>query len=776
MNRRWVRLALASLFLLLPLAGQAQARLAPEQLTGLAGIVENEIAAGRIPGAVVLVGQGEHIIYAQAFGYRALVPDKEAMTLDTIFDMASLTKVVATTPAILQLVESGALALDDPVSRYWPEFAVHGKEKISIRQLLSHTSGLPAGIDLRGNPRPRAVRARLASIKPVARPGGDPIYSDVNFAVLGELVRRVSGQNLEFFVQHKVLAPLAMADTGFLPAAGRRQRIAPTTWSAGEPRRGQVHDPLAAQLGGVAGNAGLFGTAGDLARFARALLAGGAPILASSSVAGMWTPQTYPAAPPRGLGWRLDAPLASNRAALPPVGAASHLGYTGTGLWIDPVTGLYVVVLSNRIHLDGGGDAGPLRARVIAAVAEAAGPIASETIAARRPELVDRVLPYVPKTVATPVRTGIDVLEAQDFLPLRGLRFGLLTNRSGVDHTGRRSIDVLFQTSQLQLAAIFSPEHGLAANREGRITNDTDALTGLPIYSLYGPTQRPTPEMLDGLDALVVDLQDAGTRFYTYATTLAYVVEAAAERKLQVFVLDRPNPVNGTTVQGPVLDIDRRSFTGYWPLPVRHGLTLGEFARLFQAEAGIAVKLAVIPMQGYRRSQWYDETGLPWLPPSPNLTSLGAAILYPGVGLIEGAEISVGRGTATPFEVVGAPWIDGNRLASELERLGIPGVHFSPAEFEPMASVYAGEHCHGVRIEVINRDTLDTPALGLALAMKLYRLYPEHFSVDKILGNFGNRATLDAIRAGRELGEIIAEWQSSLAEFRVRRKPYLIYE
>jgi uncharacterized protein YbbC (DUF1343 family) len=417
----------------------------------------------------------------------------------------------------------------------------------------------------------------------------------------------------------------------------------------------------------------------------------------------------------------------------------------------------------------------PLRARVIAALADALGPLPPARIAARWPRLAARIGPYLPKAVAVPVRTGIDVLEAQGFASLRGLRVGLLTNRSGVDAAGRRSIDVLFHAPGVTLAAIFSPEHGLKGNREGRVRDDTDALTGLRVHSLYNSMRRPTPEMLAGLDAIVVDLQDAGARFYTYPTTLAYMMEAAAERHLKVFVLDRPDPVNGIAVQGPLLDAGLRSFTGYWSLPVRPGLTLGEFARLFKAEARIDVDLTVIPMQGYRRAMWYDDTGLPWLPPSPNLTSLAAAVLYPGVGMVEGAEVSVGRGTETPFELVGAPWIDGPKLAAELGRQRLSGLTFTAADFTPATATYAGERCHGVRIQVLDRDLLDTPALGLALAVALARLYPEHFTLDKTLAAVGNQATLDAAHAGVASAQIVAGWQADLEGFRARRAEYLLY-
>jgi uncharacterized protein YbbC (DUF1343 family) len=373
------------------------------------------------------------------------------------------------------------------------------------------------------------------------------------------------------------------------------------------------------------------------------------------------------------------------------------------------------------------------------------------------------------------VLAGIDVLAANDFSALQGLRVGLLTHRAGVDGAGRRSIDTLYAAPGITLAALFSPEHGLSGDREGKIGDDSDARTGLPVHSLYGATRRPTPEMLAGLDALVVDLQDVGTRFYTYASTLGYVMEAAAEQGLPVFVLDRPNPLGGEAVQGPLLDLERRSFTGYWPLPVRHGMTLGELARLFAGEGSIPVKLTVIPMAGYHRDLSYEDTGRPWLPPSPNLPSLDAVLLYPGVGIVEGAEVSVGRGTDHPFEIVGAPWIDASQLAAALTAQQLPGVTFTPHDFIPGTSRYTGLLCHGVRLAIADRQALDTPALGIALAATLYRLYPERFNLDRLQGNIGSQAVLDAIRAGQDWRDIQRQWQPALGAFRAVREKYLLY-
>ncbi len=764
---------------------QSETPLTEERLKAIDSIVAQEIAADHLPGAVVLIGQGDGVVYRRAFGQRSLqssaVQSKpQAMTADTIFDLASLTKVVVTTTAVMQLVERRTLALDTPAAHYWPAFGVQDKSLITVRHLLAHTSGLPAGLEtadlIKKNSARRAeiIRQRLTMVKPQQAPGRAIQYSDLNFAILGELVERTTGLPLDVYAERNIFKPLKMSDSGYLPSRELRHRIAPTSMPAG-----RVHDPLARCLNDVAGNAGAFSSSDDLALFASALLSGGAPILSAESVKAMLSPQTppgqSPAGPFRGLGWRLDPVLASNRAALPALGAASHLGYTGTALWLDPVRKVYVIVLSNRLHPGDGGDAGPLRARILSAVSEALGPLPAQTISQVRPDLTDRVEPYLIKTQEHPVAAGIDVLVAQGFAPLQGKRIGLLTHRSAVDANGQRTIDVLFRAPGVSLTSLFSPEHGLSSDQEGKIKDDHDLLTGLPITSLYGDSRRPTPAMLTGLDALVVDLQDVGVRFYTYASSVAYLMEAAAPLHIPVYVLDRPNPIAADQVQGPLLDKERRCFTGYWPIPVRHGMTIGELARLFAGEAGVPVALQVVPMQNYSRSLYYDDSGLPWIPPSPNLVRLASATLYPGVGMIEGAKISVGRGTSTPFELVGAPWIDKAKFCAELNKIGLAGVSFHPVEFTPSASPYAWKNCQGVSIAVTNRLELNSPAIGIALAATLHRLYPEHFSLNDTLGGVGSKASLDDIRAGRPVLEIISRWDSPLQDFTRVREKYLLY-
>jgi uncharacterized protein YbbC (DUF1343 family) len=381
----------------------------------------------------------------------------------------------------------------------------------------------------------------------------------------------------------------------------------------------------------------------------------------------------------------------------------------------------------------------------------------------------------VPPLTASKVLTGVDVLAADGFAQLSGRRVGLITNQTGRDASGRRTIDVLASAPGVHLAAIFSPEHGLGGDREGVIQSAIDARTGLPVRSLYGATRRPTAEMLSGMDALVVDLQDVGVRFFTYATTMAYAMEAAAPLGLAVVVLDRPNPIGPAGVRGPVLDPALRSFTGYFATPVQHGMTLGELAKMFDAENHIGAALAVVPMRGYRRDLWFDETGLEWVDPSPNLRSLGEAILYPGVALIEGANVSVGRGTLKPFEMVGAPWIDGRALSDDLNGRGIAGVRFEAASFTPGHDLYAGRACGGLRIVLTDRSGLDAPRLGVELAVALRRLYPERFDIKGILGNLGSRETLAAIGAGEGVSDIVASWRSALQSFEAVRVKHLLY-
>ena len=780
-----------------PAAGAQGARPAApvdrSRLERIEALVRDDIAQKRLPGAVVLVGHRNRIVYQNAIGDRSLLPSREPMTLDTIFDLASLTKPVATTTSIMMLIEQGRLRLIDRVAAHVPGFERYGKADITVRHLLTHTSGLRPDVDL-ADPwvgSDTAIQLAIEEV-PAAPPGTRFVYSDINFFLLGEIVKRVSGQPLDRFAQEHLFAPLGMKDTMFNPPAPLHPRVAPTErctpygWPCEGPDmkmlRGIVHDPTARRMAGVAGHAGLFSTAADLADFCRMLLGGGSyrgvRILSPLTVAKMTTPAASgDDRNVRTLGWDYDSSFSGNRGELLPIGSYGHTGFTGTSLWIDPATGLFVVFLSNRVHPEGKGDVTPLRARV-ATVAAAAldalpGPARSLTYTGRD----FGAGPAAPAPARpSPVVTGLDVLRAEGFAPLRGRRVGLVTNHTGRARDGVTAIDLLHGAKDVTLVALFSPEHGIRGILDAKVPSEVDDRTRLPIHSLYGETRRPTAAMLDGIDTLVIDLQDIGTRFYTYMTTMAYVLEEAVKRKIAVVVLDRPNPVNGYQIEGPTLDKSMIGFTGYLPaMPVRHGMTLGELARLFNAENRIGAALTVVSMRHWDRARWFDETGQPWINPSPNMRNLTEATLYPGIGAIEATNISVGRGTDTPFEQIGAPWIDGVQLADALNARGIAGIRFYPVKFTPASSRYAKEECQGVFMIVTDRAALRPVRLGLEIAAMLHKLYGDRFELQAAERLLGSRDSLTRIRTGDDPAAIAASWAAGEARWRLLRAKYLLY-
>jgi len=380
-----------------------------------------------------------------------------------------------------------------------------------------------------------------------------------------------------------------------------------------------------------------------------------------------------------------------------------------------------------------------------------------------------------PLTASGRVQTGIDALEAQNFAPLRGKRVGLITNQTGVDLGGKRTIDILSRAPGVKLVALFSPEHGIEGTAEGAVASATDAANGVPVYSLYGETRRPTDAMLKGIDVLIFDVQDAGVRFYTYVTTMAYCMEEAAKHHITFIVFDRPDPLGGSVIEGPILDADRLSFTGYFPMPVRYGMTMGELAQMFNAENKIGADLQVMSMRGWKRSMAYDETGLPWIPPSPNLRTVTAAFLYPGIEILQAGGVSVGRGTDAPFEIIGAPWIRASEFASVLNQRKISGVSFAPAQFTPSAEPFGGQVCQGVTISITDRGSLRAMRVGLEIVDALRKMYPERFHLDKMIELLGSQSTIERLERGDRPADIVAGWSADLDKFRKMRAKYLLY-
>ena len=913
----------------------APAASAPPDFTPVSTLLNDAIAQHKLPGAVVLIGHGGKVVFEQAYGDRKLAGEPglngepataESMTEDTIFDMASLSKDLSTATAVMQLYEAGKLQFDTPVAQYLPAFLRDAppdsrRAEVTVRMLLTHTSGEPADVNLKdawGLAAPdKAEGIRRALSAPLQSAPGEVFrYSDINFILLGDLVETLSGQTLDAYAQQHIFEPLGMTETRYLPLAkvcgphrnfGSAIAWAPTPpgriayacphddWSTsllpriapeahddeGNPQtnpdfnrllRGTVHDPTTRRMGGVAGHAGVFSTAHDVSLYAQALLdrlAGRASNfpLKQSTLELMSTPEqpghyagqlseantaelgavatnTRPAAPGlapgypaikgqnlRGYGWDIDTAFSKPRGLIFPIGSFGHTGFTGTSLWMDPGSDTYIVLLSDAIHPRGNPPISNLRGQVATAAAQAlhlypdAVPVApgaatpgapSSTLGAPSSRSASSSAKVGTTTVnATTTLTGIDVLESTNFAALTSaaahhsgsLRVGLLTNQSGIDSRGRRSVDILATglpkaVPNAHLAALFSPEHGIFGRQDTTaISAETDPSTGLLVTSLYGPKdsdRRPSHEQLQNLDAVVIDLQDAGVHFWTYESVLGYFIEASAaegntyHHRLDLIVLDRPNPIGGA-VQGPAVDRDHESYTGYMPLPARHGLTYGELAQYIAGIQQLDAPLTVVPLQHWTRSEYLDGTGIAWTNPSPNLRSLTAATLYPGLGLIETTNISVGRGTATPFEIFGAgassgsgtsgaapaQWFDAQAVAAALQARHIPGVDFTATTIAIAEDnnhyPFHGQTIPAVHLTVTDRNALNSPQLGIEILAVLHRLYPQRFQLEKAMRLVANRATMDALERGDDPGAIAASWQPALATFLASRKPYLLY-
>ena len=939
-SRRAVVIAAAMSVLPLSLSSRSVAQVpaavkpAPD-FTPISTLLNNAIAAHKLPGAVVLVGHDGKVVFEQAYGDRKLPGEPgfdgkpsaaEPMTEDTIFDMASLTKCLATATAVMQLYEQGKIAsFDDPVEKYLPAFNPQHDEtraKVTLRMLLTHTSGEAPDVDLKdswGLAAPDKAegfhRAVTTALK--GAPGAHFEYSDINFILLGDLVETLSGQSEDVYAAEHIFQPLGMIETGYHPfdhtcgpitrlganiistynpRMGRilykcvantwqpgNERIAPTAHdnegtAATNPDfdhllRGTVHDPTTRRMGGVAGHAGVFSTAHDVSLFASALLERllhdtGAFPLKQSTLQLMTQPeqpsttgstlfnsdlftasqlraanqaQAYavadgdkPAAPGlapaypamkgvnlRGFGWDIDTAFSKPRGAIFPIGSFGHTGFTGTSLWMDPASDTYVILLANAIHPRGNPPISNLRGQVATAAAKA---LRLEQYYELKSEYKDHLekgdLPSVFPAPTTNTLTGIDVLEATHFTALANFQhLGLFTNQSGLDASGHRTIDILYKqfqsTNSQQLTTLFTPEHGLSAQQDTTHQQiEKDDATRLPVISLYGvhdADRRPTHAQLAGLDAVVIDLQDAGVHFWTYEAAMGYFLESVSTEQTEyhhavaVVLLDRPNPVGGLAVQGPVSDAGRESYVNYMPLPVRHGMTFGELARYIVATKHLATTLVVVPMQHWQRGQFYADTGLPWVNPSPNLRSPEAALRYPALGLIEYNNVSVGRGTDHPFSFFGAgipstkpsastatggladagspttskAWFKAAEVANYLTARNIPGVSFSPG-LESIAEdanhyPYHGQTIEAVRVVLKDPRQADTPELGIEILAALHHLYPTQFNLPRALPLVCNKATMDALTRGNDPRNIAATWTADLTVFKSATAPFLLY-
>ncbi len=728
------------------------------------------VKAHEIPGAVLWMERSGSSRW-EAFGHRMIEPGIEPMTKDVIFDAASLTKVLATAPSIMILIQEGKLKLETLVSSLIPEFTGGGKETVTIRHLLTHTSGTRSGI-----PRERVwsgysqgVATAAAELLQTA-PGAAFRYSDINYILLGDIVRRVSGKRIDEFAATRLFGPLGMMDTGYLPSRKKRGRIAPTTREADGLVYGVVHDPTCRRMGGVAGHAGVFTTAKDISAYCRMLLSGGKTasgkqLLTAATVKLMTKPVTLPGGSQRGLGWDVRSYYSDIKGEVFGPTSYGHTGWTGTAFWIDPAANAFVILLANRNHPTEAGSTRELRFKVSTLAAVAMGLKKKSSASVTR----------MGKFLRCRVRNGIDVLEANGFAALKGLRVGLVTNHTGLSRGGKTTIDLLASAPGVKLVCLFSPEHGIRGteDRDG-ISDSTDKATGLPVHSLYGKTRRPLPAQLANVDALVFDIQDIGCRFYTYISTMLECMKAAAESGRRFIVLDRVNPINGVTVDGP-LPQGSLTFVACHSIPLRHGMTIGELAKLFAAESKLKIQLTIIPVEGWDRRRDLEGTDIKWINPSPNMRSLDAATLYPGVALIEFCNVSVGRGTDTPFLLVGAPWMDGAKLAAALQAEALPGLKVSAAEFTPTAATHKDVSCKGVRFSVKDRSKIQSVRTGIALATAIQRLFGEQFKIDPMQKLLLHPAALASIRKGAPVDGTMALWAADAPAFLKRRAAVLIY-
>ena len=745
----------------LPLVPPEQVGMRSDRLAIIDELVASGIQDRRMPGCVVAIGRHGRLAFLKAYGDRQLEPTKVPMTVDTVFDMASITKPVATGTSVMIMVEQGKMRLRNRVSHYLPNFAVNDKDKITITQLLTHHGGLIPDNALSDyfDGTTKAYE-RIDALKTYVDPGTRFVYTDVGFIVLARIVEELTGQNIDEFSRENIFAPLGMTETGYRPEDSLKTRAATTEQREEQWIQGEVHDPRAYEMDGIAGHAGLFSTAQDLAVYAQMMLQSGeyagVRILSPLSVAKM-TEARDVSGNLRSLGWDKNSVYSSNRSELFSDRAYGHGGFTGTVLWIDPELDLFFIFLSNRVHPNGKGNINSLAGRIATVACSA---------------IDDQTDPSSPLAV----KTGLDQLCADECRMLKGQRVGLITNHTGIDAQGTSNITRLQASPNVELAALFSPEHGIAGQLDiASISDSTDENTGLKVFSLYGKTRQPTAAQLEEIDTLVFDIQDIGTRFYTYISTMGLAMQAAAEHGKRFVVLDRPNPINGVTVDGPVLDAGQESFVGFHGIPVRHGMTIGELAMMFREELNLELDLHVVRMKDWHRDRYFDQTELIWVDPSPNMRNLNQAILYPGIGLLETTNLSVGRGTDTPFERFGAPWIKGADLAKALNSKNLAGVRFTPIRFQPASSVYQGQACEGVQISITDRDEIVPLDVGFQIALCLRELYPESWETDRYNRLLGDQQVLKMIQTGASPSTIRTAINAELSDFHPRRSRFLLY-
>jgi uncharacterized protein YbbC (DUF1343 family) len=705
------------------------------------------VRVSKSPGAVVHIGDRWGTILHEATGFRQLIPAPVKTEVNTIYDLASLTKVVATTTAIMQLYEAGEIELDQPVSRYLP---IPAFSAFTLRHCLTHSAGLVSGLPyFKECSSIDEMLQRYAELPLKWQPGTRWLYSDVGFMILGRVVELVAADSLDAYSRKHIFEPLKMTDTGFNPDTTRRARCAATEqcpWR-GMLMIGQVHDENAYAVGGVAGHAGLFGTAADLAVFARAFVSG--RILKPETLAAMTRMPQIPAWPWQGLGWQLDPWSTKDSGFLTTRTAMGHSGWTGTSLWMDWELGFFAIQLGNTCH--------PSRS-------VRNNPDFRRTFYSQ----VSKVL--YPKSTNT--HSGLDRLQREDFGELRGKRIALLTHHAAVDQLGRHILDVFALAPDVSIKLLYSPEHGIRGQAEAGQSVESER-GDLPVISLYGERKQPTVDELRQVDWFVVDLQDVGARYYTYAATMKDCLEACAEAGVPVLVLDRPNPVGGAVLEGPIAAI----FTSpvcWGAVPVRHGMTMGEIALYFQRTffSETKLRLSVSTLDNWT-SQQFNQCSLPWIPPSPNIPTAGTTLMYTGTCLFEGTNLNEGRGTETPFELIGAPWLDASAVLDALDEDARAGVRIDTVRYTPVAIPgkasnprYQDQVCNGLRLTIQDPGLARPFTTTVALLVAIRKIHSREFvwgeSFDVLAGSADLR---DQIEQGSSWRQTITSFEPGLVRF-----------
>jgi uncharacterized protein YbbC (DUF1343 family) len=724
-------------------------------------VLRDSIQGRAFPGCTVQVGSDQQPFWTAAFGYHDY-SDATPVTVDAIYDLASVTKVAGTTTVLMRLVALGKVRLDDPIGRWLPEFLADTpdpeqraqRERVTVEHLLTHSSGL-------GPWRPfhqqvdsyTDLIAEACRVPLVAEPGESHRYSDIGLMLAGEVAARAGGRPLAELERELVFDPLGMTNTWRCPPAELLSRIPPTEIDAatGELVHGVVHDENARAGEGQTGHAGLFATAEDLGKLAAELLraARGQSRLFPRQVVEQFFEPRQVGGIRRAVGWNI-VPDSGGR-------LLSHTGFTGTSMQLDLRRNRYIVLLTNRVHpTRDNQQIGRVRREVRAAVE-------------RQFESMDH--------------PGIERQFAELQQTLEGKRVGLLTNPSSVDAEYRFLADRLHASSQVTLVCLFAPEHGLRGDRQAgqKVQDYVDDATGLPVYSLYSQRRIPTPEQLAEFDVLLCDLQDVGARFYTFVWTVVSVMEAAARENKRVVIFDRPNPIGLAHMEGAPTRLNAGLVGPVWSgqpfgVPTRHGMTVGEIATLVnEAWAENKADLTVVRVPGYSRSTRFVETGYPWVMPSPNMPTLDTAAVYPGTCVFEGTNLSEGRGTTRPFELIGAPFVQPRRVVARLNDAGLPGVRFREAWFTPTFEDHADQLCGGVQVHVTDPDAFQPVRTGLVMLKAFCDLYPKQVTVTSFASRLMGVPDLHHRIWTESADSLIDDWQADLLEFQQLRQPYLLY-